>query len=245
MRIIGGHQDYYEVLPNEKTDIPVYLRTRREATLPVVRTVGKEWTPEGKLIGPFVEWLMAAPRGQMWVAGSTVVSVRVLLFCGLPYAAWNLTGVHWVANMCALTPPRGWEKKFEEAMKHAPFSLSKGHDPCFAKETWWRENTPTKEQLVAVHRYYDAPVVLFSFERWEQNDCRVTVNPNIRDTFPLLMATLPPHQAYSEIDMFLGSALVSQHDPVPERTQDLIRDAHGFDTTSFRKGADTRKRKQR
>lgn len=239
MRIIGGTRDYYEVLPNEKTDLPVYLRTERESELPVVRTTGRSWTKEGEKIGLFVEWVNAAPRGDLWFSDlNCKVNLRVLLFCGIPYAAWCLVDYRardtadWVMNLSALKHP---DPRLQDRLQA---SLEKdprwGNAVTFAQEKRFRDSTPPREHLVEVHRYYDAPILLVVFDYWGRGKHRVTVNPNLVHDFPWLMATVPPHQAYSEIDMFLGSDLATQRDPIPERTQDLIRDKHGFDKWSFK-----------
>jgi hypothetical protein len=49
-----------------------------------------------------------------------------------------------------------------------------------------------------------------------------------------------------EIEVYLNNELAMQRDPIPKRTDDLIRDAHGFDKNSFRNTKpDRRTRKSR
>lgn len=44
-----------------------------------------------------------------------------------------------------------------------------------------------------------------------------------------------PYLAFQEIDMFLSNEMATQPDPVPVRTEELIRDSKGFDNQSFKK----------
>ena len=96
----------------------------------------------------------------------------------------------------------------------------------------------------APHLFFEkAPIlVLYNFVT-DVGSYRVELNPALR-AFDFAKI-VDPFQCYQEIDMCLGSALAQQLDPVPERTPDLIRDAHGFDKDSFRNTKpDRRKRKQ-
>ncbi len=106
-------------------------------------------------------------------------------------------------------------------------------------EQWWGDRPADSH---AAHLHYGAPVLVFESQRHDRG-LRVYVNPNLGALFPRIASIVKPQDAYQQIDQYLGSRLAQQVDPVPERTQDLIRDAHGFDATSFRRGADTRKRK--
>lgn len=99
--------------------------------------------------------------------------------------------------------------------------------------------------LEAWHLHFQAPVLAIGARDVMHRDLTVHVNPCLREIAPTVAKLLPPTLAYQQIDLYLGSTLATQRDPVPERTQDLIRDAHGFDGKSFRKDADTRARKQR
>lgn len=54
-----------------------------------------------------------------------------------------------------------------------------------------------------------------------------------------------PYNAYQELDMFLSNQMAQQVDPVPCRTDDLIRDQHGFDKHSFRTSSPGKKRKRK
>lgn len=62
--------------------------------------------------------------------------------------------------------------------------------------------------------------------------CSTFVNPNIK--FFELTNFINPFEAHQELDMFVNNFFGQKPDPIPERTQELIRDAHGFDKYSFK-----------
>lgn len=92
-----------------------------------------------------------------------------------------------------------------------------------------------------LHRKHNSPIL--SWHRAWRNQIIQTINPNLgRIGFQKLV---DPYTAHQEIEMFLSSTLATEKNPIPKRTQELIRDAHGFDKNSFRNTKpDRRKRKQ-
>ena len=95
-----------------------------------------------------------------------------------------------------------------------------------------------------VNRSFDfSPIILINLFEGNRDVLQLTQNPNLGNCG--FASILDPASAYQELDMFLGNNLARQPDPIPARTDELIRDAHGFDHTSFKSGADKRKRKQR
>ena len=109
----------------------------------------------------------------------------------------------------------------------------------YAWETYVKRQVSVPDALKA-HLRYESPVILMLAG---DRDVTVEINPCLRNYG--FQAVVDPNTAYQTLDQYLGNELARQLDPIPVRTQDLIRDAHGFDQTSFRKTADTRARKQR
>ena len=68
------------------------------------------------------------------------------------------------------------------------------------------------------------------------------INPFLKDLY--FAKIIDPYTAYQEIDMYLGNNLANQADPIPERTDDLIAHAHGFNDISF-KNLPTKKNKRK
>jgi len=65
----------------------------------------------------------------------------------------------------------------------------------------------------------------------------ILANPNLGNLGIFRLFGLDPFQVAQEIEVYLGNELATQRDPIPARTDELIRDAHGFDKHSFRNSA--------
>lgn len=118
---------------------------------------------------------------------------------------------------------------------------------AFSQKGWDAFQDKYKDKLnlgMASHLLFNkSPVLAIYNFVTNSGTYRVEINPALR-AFDFAKI-VDPFQCYQEIDMCLGSALAQQLDPIPERTPDLIRDAHGFDKDSFRNTKpDRRKRKQ-
>lgn len=93
-----------------------------------------------------------------------------------------------------------------------------------------------------VHRFFRSPILhVYKPARGRSYTC--VISPRLKDlSFSSIRL---PHLVAQDIDQYLGNQMARQLDPVPVRTQELIRDAHGFDDTSFKHGTpDRRARKQ-
>ena len=91
------------------------------------------------------------------------------------------------------------------------------------------------------HRRYNSPII--SWYKNYNNQIIQQVNPSLKEYG--FQRLIDPYTAHQEIEMFLSSTLATEKNPIPKRTQELIRDAHSFDKNSFRNTKpDRRKRKQ-
>jgi len=92
------------------------------------------------------------------------------------------------------------------------------------------------------HRFFRSPVLhVFKLPNTVHYTC--VVNPCLKDLS--FSSVRHPHLLAQDIDQYLGNQMARQVDPIPVRTQELIRDAHGFDDKSFKHGTpDRRTRKQ-
>lgn len=84
------------------------------------------------------------------------------------------------------------------------------------------------------HLHFSTPIVSFH-DSIVQNETKIVINPNIGELG--FAKFFSPPVAFQEISTYLGNNLAKQMDPVPVRTQELIRDAHGFDDKSFKSTA--------
>jgi hypothetical protein len=103
----------------------------------------------------------------------------------------------------------------------------------WSKAGWDRWQLKHKNNTISddVFRELDAPAFVIWCEKYDKG-FEIRCNPCLNEYG--FAKILDPYQAYQELDMYLGNQLAKQEDPVPHRTQELIRDAHGFDDKSFK-----------
>lgn len=94
------------------------------------------------------------------------------------------------------------------------------------------EQMTVKEIDVEWFRANKTPVILYRPSSTTIHYCK-ELNPRLNVWG--FQKVFDPYTAYQELDMYLSNQLADQQDPVPQRTQELIRDAHGFDDWSFKK----------
>ena len=98
------------------------------------------------------------------------------------------------------------------------------------------ERTRTRTVDDVAFRFFDAPVLLM-------DDERVVVNPALK---PLSFASqVDPYTAWQDISTFLGNNLVKNVSTPRPVSDELKRDAHGFDRQSFKKAKAPRKKLDR
>lgn len=85
---------------------------------------------------------------------------------------------------------------------------------------------------LAVHTYFDSPVIALVRSETGGHRWTLAVNPCLRDLG--FASVLGAPTTAQEIDVYLGNEMARQVDPVPERTDALIAHAHGFGMESFR-----------
>ncbi len=90
---------------------------------------------------------------------------------------------------------------------------------------------------------YKCPVILLDIQeqdlgpiREHEKDrfrVRITLNPRLADLE--FQRILPPYDVFQSIETYLFNELAEQTNPPVEISDDIRRDAHGFDKRSFRK----------
>jgi hypothetical protein len=165
---------------------------------------------------------------------------QVLVVCG------QITGFYDVDGVVTAYPPPN-EKDVDTAqsllrrpIRHYPFAERTFHGP----KGWalWSEAYQGKVIGPAGHLAADAPLFLVESSRVGVHT-RVHANPNLKALGCAKLFTSA--DLAQRIETYLGNEMAKEHNPVPVRTQVLIRDAHGFDNVSFKNTKpDRRARKQ-
>jgi len=120
------------------------------------------------------------------------------------------------------------------------------HEPIFADEKFtaserglaaWQEKWGSATSTIESHVACNSPVYIVRGDT-------VVANPNLADFG--LYRRIDAYTIAQEIEVYMNNELAVQRDPIPKRTDELIRDAHGFDKHSFRNTQpDRRARKSR
>jgi len=76
-----------------------------------------------------------------------------------------------------------------------------------------------------LHTKYNSPVLMTM-------DKQFIVNPCLANTG--LVKIMNAFNTYQSIDMYISNQMARQPDPIPTRTNELIRDSKGFDNQSFK-----------
>ena len=249
MRIVSRTRDYYDGVSPGDTE-PLYVREERTIRLePGDPRIVPVWGL------PLVDWELRPPHELR------ELEFRILAFCGRHY--FHLTDgrrIWWSTRAVLDDLVDGYrladvhESTARQQSRAARAMLDLKQDTPRHARAWsrawlaWRtEGRPGDAEL---HRLLAAPVVLvgrravhWSGQRVLEDAVEVTLDPCLRALG--FQSVVDPYTAWQELDMFLGGEMATQQDPVPERTQDLIRDAHGFDDASFKQRSPGKKARRR
>jgi hypothetical protein len=111
---------------------------------------------------------------------------------------------------------RGWHRRFpfnEQGMKN-----------------WYQEVNQT-QRVQDIFIELKAPVFLIK-QYYVEGEITLYVNPNMSEYG--LQRVFDPWTAYQEIEMYLSNTLAVGVEVMPTFTDELKRDAHGFDNWSFK-----------
>lgn len=265
MRIISSFHDYYDTVagPPSRDDLPIYVRREQRF---------EKDLPHRAELKPLIQLLGRIPRIDFYASGAHVaveavlfgfcgrlrvafVPARSMLLCHAAVAYGTLTEMVSDPNYSGLADHmdkeearerRIWRRddvlatlRYRESRRLNQFPAVRALDE-FLPEILAAHDTHD------LHRRLDTPIFSLSSAR----STVLSVNPCLspRGMYDVSYTSLfgDPRAVYQEIEMYLGTHLAQQVDPIPARTDDLIRDAHGFDKLSFRHGRpDRRARKQR
>jgi hypothetical protein len=91
----------------------------------------------------------------------------------------------------------------------------------------------------------EAPCFKLShISKYSQNNNSITINPILK--YDEFQKVKNPMEAYQELSMFMGTLMVSQQDPIPDVSDEDMRDMKGFDKWSFKTHpADSKKPRRR
>lgn len=251
----------------ERTDLSVQIR---RAPSPAERfgrgpkdVPSADWTAWE----PWASWLLEAP----WLPGSIGRILQqdmylpqrksmirfyretpaVIFFTGQAHVGWVLLqGTYLEARPCWASFPDILPKLIDavgSAQQRALKAVVHAEEArgSLITHTWternyqaWLSSQP-RTDLSELHRRFRAPVLCLQKDGPFYVQARV--NPRLTDYG--FQSVIPPAQAWQAIDQYLGNEMAQQVDPAP-LSDDLRRDAHGFDVWSF-KNPDPPKRKTR
>ena len=160
----------------------------------------------------------------------------LLLFCGRFFPLVRLK-----ESVC-------WRfEEFEAAidLPNRPFSREWARDKkriyADSRKMFSIDNIPSR--YTTMNLRYKCPVILLDIQeqdlgpiREHEKDrfrVRITLNPRLADLE--FQRILPPYDAFQSIETYLFNELAEQTNPPVEISDDIRRDAHGFDKRSFRK----------
>jgi hypothetical protein len=251
MRIISSYKDFYDAYLQDREE-PVWEREERQVAvfnpnagaLPVMLEPYREAV---RALHEMPTFQYKDPNYHPYAMHRNTISSYVLVVCGVIVGFYDGGFTDW--KQLLEKYPNGESKAFgpykpkrversSYQHKHKPFA-EYSH---YGSQGWdmWASMYQGKNVGPSSHIVADAPTYLVkSSGTWTE----VTANPQIKILG--LTKYLPAPELSQRIDLYMNNELVKEKNPIPERTQTLIRDAHGFDNQSFKNTKpDRRKRKQ-
>jgi len=246
MRIISSFKDYYDVWLRDGEE-PVWNREPR--VLVQYDTLSGRGPVDLEPYRAAVQALHEMPKFEYTLDGRsrwdrTEVRGSVLVLCGKIYGFYDGGHPSW-ASLLAVHP-NVVENTYHMAVE--PFRGKNTDKPFaekayFGKAGWerWVEAWHMKEIGPKSHIAADTPVYLVTRSR--RADTQVEANPHLKTL--KLTQYLDATDVAQQIDMYMGNELVKEVNPIPVRSQILIRDAHGFDDNSFKNTKPDRRERKR
>jgi hypothetical protein len=222
MRIISTFKDFYDIFDGDPE--PLFVRKTQKTHI----QPGDKRTQ--LTLGVF--WEIATPKNHIeryhW--SDPVVSHVFLAFCGNVY--------HWWAYGSTLTV------SFDEVLELARSEVSKTYMLRLENTAHKESKKPTLSHKTVIpdeiFRTMGAPYFTLAPLDCHPYDGHIlTTCPNLQQMGIDKIWKKP--DTWQEISMYLGNQLATQAEPPIARTQELIRDAHGFDKFSFKSQNSERK----
>lgn len=245
MKIYSGFYDYYDnAVGHDSDDTINYRRERREISLAETRTGQIE---ELLSIVDSMPFIYRKRRRKSY--GVTVHRLTVA-FCGRAYPLYEYADQYYTSINALISNVESGAAVSEETQRFKQllptFREEEGsfYRPyTFSEKGWerWLSNFSSKiSDGPFIH--YDAPVILVR-RRHESRSPEIEINPPLE---PLGFASIvDPFTAYQELSMYIGNNLAKQEDPNLIRSQEAIRDSHGFDGMSFKQASEDNKKARR
>ena len=250
MRIISKDKDYYDGAVGFYSDNDVVYVRKKE----VIQYSWGKPSPDQRIYETIREdtlKLLQLPELNTWPNFTSYASYSLLFFCGRVYVTlkyeeetfWSFDTFHQYLENKAKNS-RFWKK---ERAKTDLETLEKRE----TKKRYFTAQPYCESTAKTIKPSYEVPVELFLkvgtpcflIEISYGTQRCITLNPNLRKLG--FASKLDSFTCYQELDMFLGNQMAQQKDPVPQRTDDLIRDQHGFNDKSFRNTAPSTKKERR
>ena len=246
MRLISKFKDYYDGLQGtDREATPLYLRTESREVID-----SKDKARIAEIQALVDAWVLFPSPPQ-----NVFIRTRFLGFCGkiYPFYLWEGgaydTPEDLVAAAIAAPEPREHNRRMDHQrlIRAAEDPTNWGGWSGGGRTNWMRWEAQGAPRLEESHtdlfRDFDTPV--FTLHRSRQG-LVVTKNPCLQELG--WHRRLPPYQAWQSIDMYLSNQLARQEDPESKWepiSDELRRDAHGFDNKSFKSGAPSEKKARR
>jgi len=249
MRLIRDFSDFYDGLQSTDAEaLPLYVRKTSKEVIPLKDKA--RVAQLSALIEPYRDFLPAPPR-------DTYAKRRVLGFCGRLQAfyLWSRNAylsVDSLREAILQVSDRKYDDLESYRIRRAKEAIRRSDDGAtwmdrtFNDKGWaaWLANGAPRWETNhdELFRDLDTPVFVAHFDR--DGHFLIEKNPCLRDLG--FHKIYEPYTVWQSIDQYLGNQLAKQPDPVsPGYTDELRRDAHGFDNRSFKSDAPSEKKQRR
>lgn len=220
MRIISKFKDYYDSARGFGYD-PSLVYVRHTETLEFseeASTLSSSFNKARVLLATMPSWHYYFRRVLLCFCGQAYPVYMFQDYYGKPdkplYSYWDIVEF---SKTEGLKPP---PKKAEYAI------------PSLDEVSWKAYIDKDFSLSSAPFRELDCPVFSLAY-RGRDSYLELVKNPLLK---PYRFASVkPPYQAFQELAVYLGNDMVKQEDPSEKFSDELKRDAHGFDNWSFKK----------
>lgn len=259
MRIITNFKDYYDgAAAIYRDDRPLYRRLTEVIRIKLDRR--RDLAP----LQPLLEVLHSMPYCRELEGGRRTPLCHLVAFCGRFYPVYAISGVGYpsvnafidtvTAGRAGDSAGRGGadSERYVVELQARYARIISEEEACdppgwaglrrpFNTKAWarWEQKHVDRTVPIDLFRHFDTPV--FSVSQ-DEGAVVVTVNPCLADLG--FMKVVVPFDTAQELDMFLGNQLARQEDPA-QLSDELRRDAAGFNDRSFKEDSPGRKANRR
>jgi len=251
MKIVSKFKDYYDNAFGWYNDEPMYIREKKIIEFEDTKYLLK--TKEYKQFREAIEIIENMPD-----YGDTDTfeygDKKLIAFCGKAYPFYlihnSVLGKYFkeICYSCKniekfLKQNEKENKKLIERLNINKIKFhyySKGYGQINHK-TWEDFTSKFNFNLSSnIFRELNSPIYLLEKFRFK---FILTVNPLLKDYN--FQSQVDPYTAYQELEIYLGNDLVNQVDPNINMTDELKRDAKGFDNWSFKRHKEESKKRRK